>query len=116
MSEPRSGLRNPGGAVRGVGAGALAAEGVVLLLAIRPMQVLGAHLTGLAITVIIVLAVLCLALAGLMRRPWAWWAGTAVQVALVACGFVLHTALGVLGAVFALLWAYVLYVRRSVLR
>jgi len=32
--EPRSGLRNPEAAVRGAGAGALGAEGLVLLLAI----------------------------------------------------------------------------------
>ena len=37
----RSGLRNPAAAVRGVGGGALAAEGLVLLLAILPMRVLG---------------------------------------------------------------------------
>ncbi|GAA1757410.1 DUF4233 domain-containing protein [Luedemannella helvata] len=115
-SGPTSGLRNPGAAVRGVGAGALVAEGLVLLLAIRPMQVLGVHLTGLAITAIIVLAVVCLALAGLLRRAWAWWAGVVVQVALVVCGFVFHASLGVLGVVFGLLWAYVLRVRRSVLR
>ncbi|MFC7480766.1 DUF4233 domain-containing protein [Luedemannella flava] len=71
----------------------------MLLLAIRPVQVLGAHLTGLAVTVIVVLAVLCLALAGLMRHAWAWWAGAAVQVALVACGFVFHASLGVLGVI-----------------
>ncbi|GAA1811211.1 hypothetical protein GCM10009682_35890 [Luedemannella flava] len=113
---PRSGLRNPAAAVRGIGAGGLAAEGIVLLLAIRPVQVLGAHLTGLAVTVIVVLAVLCLALAGLMRHAWAWWAGAAVQVALVACGFVFHASLGVLGVIFGLLWGYLLWVRRSVLR
>jgi hypothetical protein len=112
---PRSGLRNPVAATRAVGAAALAAEGIVLLLAIRPMQVLGVHLTGVAVTVIIVLAVGCLVLAGMLRRSWAWWAGGVVQGALVVCGFVFHPSLGVVGVIFGLLWAYVLRVRHTVL-
>jgi hypothetical protein len=112
---PRSGLRNPPAAVRGVGAGALAAEGVVLLLAIQPMRVLGANLTGVAIGVIITLAVLCFVLAGLLRRTWAWYVAAVPQVVLLACGFVFHSSLAVLGILFGLLWAYVLNVRRTVL-
>ena len=88
----------------------------MLLLAIRPMQVLGVHLTGVAIATIIVLAVGCLVLAGLLRRAWAWWAAIVVQVALIGAGFAFHRSLVVLGVVFGLLWGYVLSVRRSVLR
>jgi hypothetical protein len=112
----RSGLRNPPAAVRGVGAGALAAQGVVLLLAIQPIRVLGGHLTGLAIAVIVVLAVTCFGLAGLLRRSWAWHGGSAVQVVLLVSGFVFHASLAVLGVLFGLLWIYVLHVRRNVLR
>jgi hypothetical protein len=112
--EPRSGLRNPTAAVRGVGASALAGEAVVLLLAIQPMRVLGVPLTGVAITAILVLVVLCILLAGMLRRPWAWPAGLVVQVALIACGW-FHVSLAVLGVLFLLLWLYVLSVRRSVL-
>ena len=110
-----SGLRNPKAAVRGVGAGALAAQGVVLLLAIQPIRVLGGHLTGLAIAVIVVLAVTCFGLAGLLRRSWAWHGGSVVQVVLLVSGFVFHPSLAVLGVLFGLLWAYVLHVRRTVL-
>jgi hypothetical protein len=111
-----SGLRNPKAAVRGVGAGALAAQGVVLLLAIQPIRVLGGHLTGLAIAVIVVLAVTCFGLAGLLRRSWAWHGGSLVQVVLLVSGFVFHASLAVLGVLFGLLWIYVLHVRRNVLR
>src|SRR5438067_9523508 len=52
-----SGLRNPPAAVRGVGAGALAVEAVVLLLAIQPLRVLGARLTGVGVAVMVGLAV-----------------------------------------------------------
>jgi uncharacterized MAPEG superfamily protein len=110
-----SGLRNPPAAVRGVGAAALASEGLVMLLAIVPVRVLGGHLTGAAIAFIVVLAVVCFALAGMLRRSWVWYCGSAVQVILFASGFVFHPSLAVLGVLFGLLWAYVLHVRRTVL-
>jgi hypothetical protein len=113
--EHRSGLRNPVAAARGVAAGALGAEGVVLLLAIQPMRVLGVNLTGVAIGVIIALAVVSFALAGLLRRGWAWHAAAVLQVVLFGTGFVFHPSLAVLGVLFGLLWAYVLNVRRTVL-
>ena len=43
---PRSGLRNPEAAVRGLGAGTLVLEAIVLLLAIQPIRILGGHLSG----------------------------------------------------------------------
>jgi hypothetical protein len=112
--EQPSGLRNPGAAVRGVGAGALAIEALVLLLAIVPLVKLGGHRSGPAVGAAIALAVLSAVLAGLLRHRWAWYAGVALQVALLACGL-LHVALAVLGLLFAAVWGYVLSVRRSVL-
>lgn len=112
---PPSGLRNPAAAVRGVGAGALAIEAVALLLAIQPLRVLGVRLSGLAIAVVIALAVTCLGLAATLSHRWAWWAGSAVPVALLAAGLAFHLALAGLGVLFGLVWLYVLYVRRSVL-
>ncbi len=88
--EPRSGLSNPQAAVRGVGAGALGAEGLVLLLAIVPLNVVGAHLTGFAIATVIALACVCFGLAGLLRRRWAWPAASVLQVVLVGSGLVFH--------------------------
>jgi Protein of unknown function (DUF4233) len=109
-----SGLRNPPAAVRGVGAGALAVEALVLLLAVAPLAKLGGSDTGPAIGLVLGLAAVAGVLAGLLRFPWAWYAGAAVPVALLAGGF-LHWSLAVLGLVFGVLWGYVLYVRRSVL-
>ena len=111
---PRSGLRDPVRAVRGLGAGTLVLETVVLLLAIQPIRMLGGDLSGAAVAVIVALAVAATGISGLMRRPWAWHAGTALQVALLAAGF-LHWSLGVLGAMFGLVWVYVLHVRRTIL-
>jgi uncharacterized protein DUF4233 len=112
--EKPSGLRNPAAAVRGVGAGSLVIEAIVLLLAILPLHVLGVRDAGTAIASVITLAVVCVLLAGMLGRSWAWWGGFVPQVALLACGY-FHVALAVLGVLFLLLWIYVMSVRRSVL-
>ncbi len=112
---PPSGLRNPRAAVRGVGAGALVAEAIVLLLGIVPLRVVGANLTAFAIAFVVAMAIGCVVVAGLLRRGWAWHVGSAIQVLLVASGFVFHVSLTALGVVFGLVWIYVLHVRRSVL-
>jgi hypothetical protein len=111
---PRSGLRNPEAAVRGLGAGALLLEAIVLLLAIVPLMKLAGRLSGVAIGAVLALVVACVLLAGLMRRRWAWYAGLALQAVLAACG-VFHLALLALGILFGAVWGYVLSVRRSVL-
>ena len=112
--ERRSGLRDPQKAVRGLGAGTLALEALVLLLAIQPIRVVGGHLSGAAIAAIVALAVACVLLAGQMKRSWAWNAGTVLQGLLLLSGL-LHWSLLVLGVMFALVWAYALHVRRVIL-
>jgi Protein of unknown function (DUF4233) len=87
----------------------------VLLLAIQPIRVLGGDLSGLGVGAVVVLAVLCAAVAGAMKRRWAWPAGTALQVLLVVAGL-LHWSLAVLGLIFGGAWAYATYVRRTILR
>jgi hypothetical protein len=114
MSEG-SGLRNPAAAVRGVGAGTLAIEALVLLLAILPLAKLGGHRSGAAIGAAVGLAVLSAVLAGLLRHRWAWYAGIGLQVALIACGPLLNVMLAIVGLIFGGVWAYVLSVRRKVL-
>jgi hypothetical protein len=110
----RSGLRDPQRAVRGLGAGTLGLEALVLLLAIQPIRVVGGDLGGPAIAVVVALAVASTVLAGMMRRPWVWHAGTVLQGLLMLSGL-LHWSLFVLGVMFALAWAYALHVRRVIL-
>jgi hypothetical protein len=119
MTEPGkgpkpSGLRNPAGAVRALGAGTLALEAVVLLLAIQPVRMFAGTRSGAAAWVVVGLAVAAAVLAGMMRRPWAWYAGTVLQAVVMLAGFV-HWSLFVVGFVFALAWVYALHVRRSIL-
>jgi hypothetical protein len=111
---PPSGLRDPVRAVRSLGALALAMEAVVLLLAIQPLRVVGGDIGGAAIAAIVGFAVLAAALAGLLRRWWAWHAASVLQVVLLLGGL-LHWSVGVLGVIFGAVWLYVLHVRRTIL-
>jgi hypothetical protein len=114
MSDQRSGLRNPVAAARGLGAGTLIIETIVLLLGIQPMRMLGGDLSGATIGAILVAAVACVVLAGLLRRDWAWYAVAVLQGLLLLAGF-LHWALAGVGLLFGLVWLYVLNVRRTIL-
>jgi len=109
-----SGLRNPQAAVRGLGAGTLALEAIVLLLAIQPIRILGGDLSGWGVAAVIALAVLAALIAGSMKRRWAWPAGTVLQVLLLASGL-LHWSLAALALIFGAAWAYASYVRKSIL-
>jgi hypothetical protein len=111
---PRSGLRNPRAAVRGLGAGTLVLEAIVLLLAIQPIRIMGGHLGGWGIGTVVALAVVAVLLSGLMGHPWAWHAGSVLQVLLLAGGL-LHWSLAALGLIFGATWAYATRVRRKIL-
>ncbi|PRY24098.1 DUF4233 domain-containing protein [Pseudosporangium ferrugineum] len=111
---PRSGLQNPQAAVRGLGAGTLVLEAIVLLLAIQPIRILGGDLSGWGIGAVVALAVAAVVVAGCMRRRWGWHAGTAIQVLLIASGL-LHWSLAALGLIFGAAWVYATHVRRTIL-
>lgn len=59
------------------------------------------------------LGVSCLVVAGLLRFPWAFWLGWALQVAAIAMGF-LVTAMFLLGAIFLALWATAWFLGRKI--
>lgn len=97
---PASAPRSPR---RGMCAAILSLEAIALGLTTPVMISVSDVDTGLALGIGLGLAVVCLLLAGLLRRPWAYAAGWAVQVAAVALGLVVPLMF-LLGAVFALLW------------
>ncbi|MEU4423108.1 DUF4233 domain-containing protein [Actinoplanes sp. NPDC024001] len=109
-----SGLRNPQAAVRGLGAGTLAMEAIVLLLAIAPLAVIAGDSRGPAIAAVSVAVVVAIVLAGSMKRSWAWPAGAVLQ-GLLLVGGVLHWVLAAIGVIFGLAWAYNYHVRRTIL-
>ncbi|MEU7001633.1 DUF4233 domain-containing protein [Nonomuraea sp. NPDC046570] len=68
---------------------------------------------ALAVTVGIGMAVLCVLVAGLLKRPFAYIAGSVVQVLAICTGF-LVPAMFFLGAIFAVLWVTAIFVARRV--
>lgn len=115
MTEQRpSGLRNPQAAVRGLGAGTLGLEVIVLLLMIAPLSVIAGDRKGPAIAGVLVATVLAIVLAGSMKRDWAWTGGAVLQGLLLLGGF-LHWTLAAVGVIFGLTWAYAMHVRRTIL-
>jgi hypothetical protein len=111
---PESGLRNPQAAVRGVAMGTLILEAIVVLLALAPLDMMYG-ITGTQTAVLAGLAVACLLACGLLRKPWGWHVGTALQVAVTLTGFYLATMFA-LGLVFLLIWLYLLRLRVTVSR
>lgn len=59
--------------------------------------------TGTALWIGLGLTVACLLVAGLLRFPWAYWLGWAIQIGALALGFEVGTMF-FLGAVFLALW------------
>lgn len=102
--------------VRGVFAAALALESIVVLLALLVFTRFGNGPEALGIAVIVLLALLMIAGAALQRRPWGLGFALGLQAATIVAGFLLVVPLGVIGVVFALVWAGLLLLRRDVAR
>jgi hypothetical protein len=84
-------------------ASVLGLEGFVVFFAVLVAAALSDLSTALVVGVGITLAIACVATAALLRHRWAYAVGTALQIALVLCGFVVPTMF-FLGALFAALW------------
>jgi Protein of unknown function (DUF4233) len=101
-------------AVRGVFAGTLMLEALVVLFVPRAIAQFGDGLTGARLGLPLGLAGLLLLVAFSQRRRWGIAAGSVLQVGLIACG-VLTAAMYALGVVFGLIWLYLLRMRRDLL-
>lgn len=99
--------------MRAMCAAMLALEAVVLALSVPVMISVEDVDTGLAVGLGIGLAVLFVVTAGLLRRPWAYVVGHALQVAAICLGFVVPVMFFV-GAMFAVLWATAYLVGRKI--
>ena len=95
--------------MRGICAAMLVFEAVVIALATPVMIAVEDVQTDVALSVGLGLAFLALLTAGLLRRPWAYVLGHAIQVAIIAMG-VLVPVMFLVGVMFAALWvtAYLL--------
>lgn len=99
--------------MRRLGATVLGMEAIVVAL-LTPVAI---QITGteprLAVGAGVGLAVLCVIVAGLLRYPVGYIAGTVIQVLAIATGFLVPTMF-FLGAIFAALWITAIFVARRV--
>jgi hypothetical protein len=115
--------RDPQRELRGIFAGTLVMEAVVVGLALLAVSRLSGTagggstggIGGVAGWYTAALALALLVAAGVQRRPWGLGVALGLQLAMVA-GWFAHPALGGLGLLFVLVWGYLLYVRRAVAR
>ncbi|GAA2068329.1 DUF4233 domain-containing protein [Williamsia deligens] len=108
-------VNDPWRGLRGVMAGTLILEAIVVLLALPIVAKVGGGLTAASTTFLLVVTVAMILGSGLQGRSWALGYDLLLQVLLIA-GFVLHWSIGAVGIVFALVWVYIAYIRRDVAR
>lgn len=113
--QPATQRPDPWRSFRGVMAGALILEAIVVLLALPVVSVSQGGLTAFSGGFLICFAVLLVLLCGVQGRPWALWTDLALQLVLVA-GFVVHVAVGFIGVVFLGVWGLIAYLRAEVKR
>lgn len=106
---------DPWRSFRGVMAGTLILEAIVVLLALPVVGSVGGGLTAASTGYLIGFAVLLVLMSGIQGRPWAIWANLAVQVGLIA-GWAVYPGVGIIGVVFAVVWLMIVYLRAEVLR
>lgn len=106
---------DPWKSFRGVMAGTLILEAIVVLLALPVVGAVGGGLTPITLTYLIGLAVVLVLLTAVQGRPWAIWLDLAVQLVPIA-GFVVYPGVGFIGLLFAGVWALIAYLRAEVLR
>lgn len=106
---------DPWKSFRGVMAGTLILEVIVVLLALPVVSVASGGLTVASGGFLIGFAVVLILMAGLQGRPWALGVNLALQVVLIA-GWVVHPLVGVVGIIFAAVWGLIAYLRAEVKR
>lgn len=106
---------DPWKSFRGVMAGTLILEAIVVLLALPVVAAADGGLTAVTGTYLIGLAVVLILLAGVQGRPWAIWVNLAIQLVLIA-GWFVSGAVGFIGLIFAGVWVLILYLRSEVKR
>jgi Protein of unknown function (DUF4233) len=109
------GAPDPWKSFRGVMAGTLILEAIVVLLALPVVGAVGGGLTPVALGYLIGLAVILVLLTGLQGRSWAIWLDLAVQLVPIA-GFLVYPGVGLIGLLFAGVWGLIAYLRAEVLR
>ena len=88
---------------RGMCAAIVSMEGLAVALVAPVMISVGGVSAGLAVPLGLGFFVACILVAGMLRRPWAYWLGWALQVVAIGMGFLI-SIMFVVGVIFAVLW------------
>ncbi|GLW13151.1 membrane protein [Microtetraspora sp. NBRC 13810] len=99
--------------MRRLGSSVLGLEAIVVGLVTPVAIAVGGVEPPVAITVGIGLAVLCVLVAGMLKRPFAYVAGSVLQLLVIATGFLVPTMF-FLGVIFTALWITAIFVARRV--
>jgi hypothetical protein len=99
--------------MRRLGASVLGMEAIVLALVAPVAIAINKVSPAVALTVGLGLAVACVVVAGMLKRPFAYVAGSVVQVLAIATGF-LVPVMFFLGLIFTALWITAIFVARRV--
>ena len=100
-----------GRALGGAAAGILVLAGLATLFVPRGIAQSGPGLTGVRLTVLLVLAVLLIVASGVQRRPVGLVVGTGLQVPLLLTGL-LNSVMWIVAGAFVLIWLFLLQVRK----
>ncbi|WP_018024453.1 DUF4233 domain-containing protein [Corynebacterium ulceribovis] len=108
--------KDPLKGLRGVLAGTLVLEAICILLVLTVISRVdeGASWSTFNMVYVTVLGVGMFVAAGFQGRKWAIPVDIALQVLAVG-GFIVHPSMGVVGLVFAAVWAYILYLRKQLI-
>ena len=89
--------------------GALILQAITVLLGL-PVASSGRELAGWELAVILLLAAGCVAACAFVKKPWIVPVIIGLQVVAILCWFI-HSALGVMGVIFAVAWWTLLHFR-----
>ena len=106
---------DPWKSFRGVMAGTLILEVIVVLLALPVVSVFHGGLTPLSSGYLIGMAIVLALLSGLQGRSWALWANIGMQFVLILGAFI-DVTIGIVGIIFLLVWVLIAYLRSEVKR
>lgn len=107
--------KDPLKAFRGIMAGTLILEVIVVALALPVIAKLHGGVGTLVGWVTFGFIAVFIAMCAFVRRPWAIPAVVGLHVLLIAAWLVLP-ALGVIGVIFGLVWTYMLWLRKDLLK
>lgn len=106
---------DPWKSFRGVMAGTLILEAIVVLLALPVVGMVGRGWSTWSVGYLVGFAVLLVLLSGVQGRRGAIWINLGAQLILIA-GFLVDPAIGFVGVLFAVVWAVIAYLRAEMLR